>query len=154
MDVSLVLLDKGGAQKTFPLKGEVTTIGRRHGCDLMIPLPVVSRKHCQLSRANASLEIHDLGSTWGTFVNGKRLDGQSALKAGDVIRIGPVTLVCRIDGKPEKIVLPKKTRKKVAAKAAEKPQPAGGDLDDSFADLDASDSFMDLDASDTDLADL
>ena len=106
MDINLVLLKKNGSHKTFPLKSNVIVIGRRRECDLYIPLPTVSRKHCQLSLDSTVIEIRDLNSTCGTFVNGQKIDGQATLKAGDYIRIGPLTFVCQVDGKPEKIAPP------------------------------------------------
>lgn len=156
MNADLVLLRKDGAHKTFSLRDTVTVLGRRHDCDLRIPLPTVSRRHCEIQQNGQSLKIHDLGSTGGTFVNEKRVNGDSPVKAGDYIRIGPLIFVCRIEGVPEKIVLPKKAPpakpKKAAAKPAES-KPTDG-LDDSFADLDASDSAINFDDLDSDLEDL
>jgi pSer/pThr/pTyr-binding forkhead associated (FHA) protein len=83
MDINLVLLKKNGSHKAFPLTSNVTVIGRRHECDLHVPLPTVSRKHCQLSLSGQALEIRDLDSTCGTFVNDRKVDGQTTLKAGD-----------------------------------------------------------------------
>jgi pSer/pThr/pTyr-binding forkhead associated (FHA) protein len=156
MNADLVLLKKGGAHKTFSLRGAVTVLGRRHDCDLRIPLPSVSRRHCEIERNGEALKIRDLDSSWGTFVNGKRINGDCPVTAGDYIRIGPLTFVCQIDGKPEKIVPPKKAAPAKPKKDAPKPAksaPAAG-LDDSFADLDASDSAIDLDGLDSDLEDL
>jgi len=143
MDINLVLLKKNGSHKTFPLTTNVIVIGRRHECDLYIPLPTVSRKHCQLSLNGKAIEIRDLNSTCGTFVNGRKIDGQATLKAGDYIRIGPLMFLCQIDGKPEKIAPPKKPAK-----------PAGDKRADGLDDLDASDSFLGLDESDSGLEDL
>jgi pSer/pThr/pTyr-binding forkhead associated (FHA) protein len=158
MKASLVLLKKSGGHKAFPLAGNVTVIGRRDDCDLRIPLPTVSRRHCQLSLNNSAVELRDLGSTCGTFVNGQKVEDETAaVKAGDYIRIGPLTFVCQIDGKPEKIVPPKK---KGDAKAKGKPQPpkapgdSGSKLDEDLSDLDVSDSFINLDESDSDMEDL
>ena len=121
MNASLVLLKKNGGYKAFPLAGNVTVIGRRGDCDLRIPLPMVSRRHCQLSLNKSAVELRDLGSRCGTFVNDMKLEDQTtAVQAGDYIRIGPLTFVCQIDGKPEKIVPPKKE----APKAKAKPKPA------------------------------
>jgi pSer/pThr/pTyr-binding forkhead associated (FHA) protein len=147
----------------------VIIIGRRHDSDLQIPLPTVSRRHCQISQNGEGLKIRDLGSRAGTFINNKRMDTdkEGDLKPGDCIRIGPLVFVCRIDGKPESITPPKKPgvppqpAKPTAPKAqpTKKPdadaldedldqileeKPSDG-LDDSFADLDASDSFIGLD---------
>ena len=163
MNASLVLLKKNGAYKAFPLPSAVTVIGRRSDCDLQIPLPMVSRRHCQLSLNKNAIELRDLESRGGTFVNEKRVDGETAVKAGDYIRIGPLIFVCQIDGKPEKIVPPKKAAPP-APKAAAKPKPqkpaakpadgSGSDLDADLSDLDVSDSFINLDESDSDLEDL
>jgi pSer/pThr/pTyr-binding forkhead associated (FHA) protein len=167
MNASLVLLKKNGAYKAFPLPSDVTVIGRRSDCDLRIPLPMVSRRHCELSLNKNALELRDLESHCGTFLNDKRVDGQTMVKAGDYLRIGPLIFVCQIDGKPEKIVPPKKAAppaSKAAAKPApQKPSPkpaaqalddSGSKLDEDLSDLDVSDSFINLDESDSDLEDL
>jgi pSer/pThr/pTyr-binding forkhead associated (FHA) protein len=155
MDANLVLLKKNGSQKVFPLPSSVTIVGRRHDCDLRIPLPTVSRRHCEFSENNEALEIHDLDSKWGTFVNGQRVNGQVPLKPGDTIRIGPLTFVCQIDGKPEKIAPPPEAPAPEAPEAQQAAAEAvNEDLEDSFADLDASDSFIELDESDSELDDL
>ncbi|HPC96158.1 MAG TPA: FHA domain-containing protein [Sedimentisphaerales bacterium] len=156
MNADLVLLKKDGAHKTFSLRNAVTVLGRRHDCDLRIPLPSVSRRHCEIQQNGEVLKIRDLDSTCGTFVNDKRVNGSSPVKAGDYIRIGPLTFVCQIDGKPEKIVAPSKAPPappKKAAPAPAKTEPVGG-LDDSFADLDASDSAIEFDGLDSDLEDI
>jgi pSer/pThr/pTyr-binding forkhead associated (FHA) protein len=153
MKINLVLLKKNGSHKAFPLTSGVTVIGRRHECDLYVPLPTVSRKHCELSLNGQSLEVRDLDSKCGTFVNDEKVDGQTTLKAGDYIRIGPLTFLCQIDGKPEKIAPPKKPSKP-AAKPQKKAAKAAADKEDSFGDLDASDSFLEPDGSDSGLDDL
>ena len=155
MQANLVLLKNNGTHKAFPLPNGVVVVGRRHDCDLRIPLPVISRRHFQISPNGESLKIRDLESKGGTFVNGKRIDGDSTVKAGDYIRVGPVTFVCQIDGKPNEIKPPQE--KKPAPKSAKAVAPKddlAADLDDSFADLDASDSFIGLDEDDADLDDL
>jgi pSer/pThr/pTyr-binding forkhead associated (FHA) protein len=65
----------------------------------------VSRKHCQLNREGEELKIRDLESTNGTFLNGKRIN-EAVVKAGDSIRIGPLTFVVQIDGQPQKVAEP------------------------------------------------
>ena len=141
MDVNLVLFKKDGAQKAFSLPSNITVIGRRHDCDLCIPLTPVSRKHCQLSQNKETLKIRDLDSRNGTFLNGKRID-EETLKAGDYIKIGPLTFLLQIDGEPKEIVPPEQAKPKPAQKA---PPAAKAPADeDSFPEieLDESDSFL------------
>jgi len=99
MDVTLVLLKKDGSTKNFAMPSVVTVIGRREDCDLCIPLMIVSRKHCQLNVENDKLNIRDLGSRNGTFINGKQI-ADSIINPGDRVQIGPVSFAVQIDGKP------------------------------------------------------
>jgi ABC transport system ATP-binding/permease protein len=75
------------------LPGGVRTLGRATGADFSIDAALVSRLHCRLiATAGGDLEVRDLDSTNGTFVNGKRV--QSAqLASGDRIQIGRVELI-------------------------------------------------------------
>jgi S1-C subfamily serine protease len=55
--------------------------------------PEISRSHARISRrAGDQLAIEDLGSTNGTFVNGKRIEGAQVLSPGDTIKVGTTTL--------------------------------------------------------------
>jgi pSer/pThr/pTyr-binding forkhead associated (FHA) protein len=148
MDVNLVLFKKDGSQKTFTLPDNTTVIGRRHDCDLCIPLKTVSRKHCELNLNNETVNIRDLDSSGGTFVNGSKIK-ETMVKPGDYIRIGPLTFLLQINGQPEKIVPPKPAKpKQVKPKPAPPKIPKGKalaeELSGSFPELDAdgSDSFL------------
>ena len=99
MDVNLVLLKKDGSTKDFPMPNSVMVIGRRECCDLCIPLMVVSKRHCQVSIEQDNLNIRDIGSSNGTFINGRRIE-ESALNPGDHIQIGPVSFAVQINGVP------------------------------------------------------
>ncbi len=50
----------------------------------------------------AALVAKDLGSSNGTYVNGTRI-AEAELKAGDRLRVGPVTFVVQVDGQPAEI---------------------------------------------------
>ncbi|MEM8936388.1 MAG: FHA domain-containing protein, partial [Pseudomonadota bacterium] len=63
--------------------------------DLALDHPSVSRKHAKLSLHNQSLSIRDLGSTNGTFVNGRQIFSPVALADGDRIDIGPYSIAVR-----------------------------------------------------------
>jgi pSer/pThr/pTyr-binding forkhead associated (FHA) protein len=108
MQVNLVLVKKGGSQKSFPLPSSVTVIGRRGDCDLCVPLSSVSRRHCQLSLESNTLKVRDLDSRNGTLLNGKLID-EATVGAGDLVEVGPLKFVFQIDGKPENVELPKLT---------------------------------------------
>jgi pSer/pThr/pTyr-binding forkhead associated (FHA) protein len=99
MNVNLVLFKKNGLTRTFPLPDDVTVIGRRQECDLCIPLTVISRRHCELSRDQDVLRVRDLGSKNGTYVNGQKVP-EASLKPGDTLRIGPVSFGIQIDNEP------------------------------------------------------
>ena len=82
----------GAPEKTFRiLKGGVKTIGRATGADFILDAALVSRLHCRLIAAADNLEVVDLRSTNGTFVNDKRV-AKARLKSGDRLRIGRVEL--------------------------------------------------------------
>lgn len=100
MEVNLVFVMKNGTTQAFPLPSAVTFIGRRQDCDMCIPLSVVSRRHCEVFTEFNSVHVRDLKSRNGTFVNDESI-GETQLKAGDTLRIGPVTFVVQIDGVPE-----------------------------------------------------
>jgi pSer/pThr/pTyr-binding forkhead associated (FHA) protein len=134
MEVNLVLFKKNGSRKTFSLPSSVTVIGRRSNCDLHVPLTAVSRKHCQLHRDKGVFKIRDLGSRNGTYLNGKRIE-ESAVRAGDRIKVGPLTFVLQIGGQPRNINIP--------GSAAGRPAQEDVLADDSgtFADLGDLDSL-------------
>lgn len=69
----------------FELDEAVMTIGRGHKNDIIIQDNEVSRQHCRLVRVLDDYEIHDLGSTNGTFVNGKKVDEGGWLLSGDTL---------------------------------------------------------------------
>jgi pSer/pThr/pTyr-binding forkhead associated (FHA) protein len=77
---------------TFRLKpGAIKTVGRAPRADFILDAALVSRLHCRITAAADNLEVVDLKSTNGTFVNDKRVD-KARLKTGDRLRIGRVEL--------------------------------------------------------------
>lgn len=72
----------------------VITIGRERGSnDIVVNDPKVSRNHLQLIvDDNGNVTVADMGSTNGTFVNGIRIVGESALCANDQLRVGDSVL--------------------------------------------------------------
>lgn len=148
MDANLVLLKKDGSRKGFDLTHEVTIVGRGQDCDLCIPVMVVSRKHCELSQKSNILKLRDLGSTNGTYVNGKKVE-QTELNPGDCIQIGPVVFGIQVDGQPEDIKIPESAilEPRQPAKSAaegEGNEFPGGDQFEPFEKPDATELFEDI----------
>ena len=69
----------------FELDGDSYTIGREAGNEIVIEDPQVSRRHATLTRQGASYMLEDIGSTNGTYVNGKRVTAPVLLSNGDMI---------------------------------------------------------------------
>jgi pSer/pThr/pTyr-binding forkhead associated (FHA) protein len=74
------------------LPGGVRTVGRATGADFIVDATLVSRVHCRLTALlDGGLEVQDLESTNGTFVNGQRVDF-ARLSSGDRLRVGRVEI--------------------------------------------------------------
>lgn len=79
-------------RKNFPLRqvslasGNML-IGRDLDSDLFIDHPEISRQHAEMVVVANVVLVHDLGSTNGTFVNGRKVQTQ-ALCHNDVVRVG------------------------------------------------------------------
>jgi pSer/pThr/pTyr-binding forkhead associated (FHA) protein len=74
------------------LPGSIKTVGRAKRADFIVDAAMVSRLHARLTvSAEGRLEVLDLHSTNGTYVNGKRV-AQAGLSDGDRLRIGEVEL--------------------------------------------------------------
>jgi pSer/pThr/pTyr-binding forkhead associated (FHA) protein len=81
-----------GEALAFRLAPQSTkTIGRATGAEFVVDAPLVSRVHCRLEAGDDRLEVIDLSSTNGTFVNDKRVD-RARLATGDRLRVGRVEL--------------------------------------------------------------
>jgi pSer/pThr/pTyr-binding forkhead associated (FHA) protein len=79
------------------LPGKIKTIGRASGVDFIVDAGMVSRVHCRLTAGAAEVEVTDLDSTNGTYVNGLRVT-HALLKDGDQLGIGRVMFtVCRVE---------------------------------------------------------
>jgi len=83
----LVLSLNGAVQGEFELDQEKFTIGRKPENDIQIDNLAVSGKHSMIITILDDSFLEDLGSTNGTYVNGK-LVKKHALKDGDLIAIG------------------------------------------------------------------
>jgi pSer/pThr/pTyr-binding forkhead associated (FHA) protein len=73
------------------LPGNIKTVGRAPRADFVVDAALVSRLHCRLTAGATELEVIDLESTNGTYVNGERTE-RAKLKTGDRLGVGRVEL--------------------------------------------------------------
>lgn len=86
-------LPSGEALSFRLLPGEPRTVGRAVRSDFIVDAPLVSRCHCRLDvNGDGRLQVEDLDSTNGTFVNDRRVD-RAVLAPGDVLRVGRAELI-------------------------------------------------------------
>jgi pSer/pThr/pTyr-binding forkhead associated (FHA) protein len=77
---------------TFRLPaGGIRTVGRAARADFIVDAALVSRLHCRIEAGPDSLEVFDLRSTNGTYVNDRKVD-RARLAIGDRLRVGRVEL--------------------------------------------------------------
>ena len=79
-------------QTRFDLKDGATSVGRSSTSDVVLKSDdYASGRHAQLTRHGGLLYVEDLGSTNGTFVNGRKTVGATPVRNGDNVRIGSTT---------------------------------------------------------------
>ncbi len=81
---------------TFRLMpGAIKTIGRSTTADFIVDAGMVSRFHCRVTATeDGRIEVQDLESTNGTFLNDRRVD-RGVAGIGDRIRVGRVELMVK-----------------------------------------------------------
>jgi pSer/pThr/pTyr-binding forkhead associated (FHA) protein len=94
--LGLVIVRGGPPGARFDLR-EDAIIGRVDA-GVLLDDDEVSRYHAIVRVSDDGADITDLGSTNGTFVDGRRLSGRAALADGAVIRVGQTEL--RVVGAP------------------------------------------------------
>jgi serine phosphatase RsbU (regulator of sigma subunit) len=75
--------------RRFPLEGTSWVVGRTPDAAIYLESTAVSRQHAQLVLENGTFFVEDLGSSNGTYVNGKRIHQRSSLGDKDMLQIGP-----------------------------------------------------------------
>jgi pSer/pThr/pTyr-binding forkhead associated (FHA) protein len=71
--------------------GTIKTVGRAPRADFIVDAALVSRVHCRLEVTDDRIDVIDLASTNGTFVNGKRVE-RARMRSGDLLQVGRVAL--------------------------------------------------------------
>lgn len=74
---------------------DVIVLGRSEEADLVIGDPYASDFHMRLVAQESGMVLHDLGSTNGTYVNGRRVTAPTELRRGDTIQLGKTVMEVR-----------------------------------------------------------
>lgn len=119
--------------KTFPLRGK-TSLGRHSDNDIFVNVDGISRKHAVVTVLADGLEIEDMDSSNGTYVNGEKIT-KKALVIGDEIKLDNIRFLIQspgmqVDKKTQKFktdeVKSQKTSYQEPNQLAVKPSGSGG----------------------------
>ena len=101
----------------FELSSPSLVIGRSEACNIHIHHASVSRAHVRLTVGERGMDVEDLGSANGSFVDGQRVKGRMPLAVGSMLKVGSVRLVVRVKENtiPSPMVEVRRLVEKVAA---------------------------------------
>lgn len=89
---SVVIHEKGGAERREQFETAELTVGRVQGNELMLPKGNVSKRHARLLYRDGRFIVTDLNSTNGTYVNRRRITQATIVREGDRIYVGDFVL--------------------------------------------------------------
>jgi pSer/pThr/pTyr-binding forkhead associated (FHA) protein len=72
-----------------------TVLGRSDQSDVILEDPYASEFHLRLVAQDGTLTVSDLGSTNGTYVNGRRITTPTNLRRGDALQVGKTVMEVR-----------------------------------------------------------
>lgn len=93
-----------GESAVFEVIETYSTTGRADECELVLPLPHISRKHAVLMPRAGGLGVRDLNSSNGTYVNGVLMQ-YAIMHEGDILTIGWQDFVVKYCGPAEGILI-------------------------------------------------
>jgi hypothetical protein len=100
MGARLVAKGEGEPRRDFSFGGGRVTIGSASENRLVLDNETISRRHAILDVEDGSCVLSDAGSTNGTFVNGRRVNGAAPVRDGDELRFGALRYVFQTDTSP------------------------------------------------------
>src|SRR5512132_461191 len=89
---SVIISEKGGAERREAFDRSEINVGRVQGNDLVLPKGNVSKRHARLLYRDGRFIVTDLKSTNGTYVNGRKIAQATIVREGDKIYIGDFVL--------------------------------------------------------------
>ena len=97
MDVKLVVSSGSRAGQAISINVPKFFIGRADDCHLKPKSELISRYHCAIiSEEGGYVAVRDMQSKNGVFVNGARVIGETEVKTGDTIVVGPLEFVVQV----------------------------------------------------------
>jgi hypothetical protein len=94
----LEVVERGG-RRVVSLEADRITVGRSPSNTIPITSdPSISRTHAVIERLPTGWCVRDMGSSNGTFVNGKRVWNERPLRAEDDIRLGETRMIFHAEG--------------------------------------------------------
>ena len=94
--LTVVVHEKGGKTQRFPFEGDQFSVGREDDNELLLDRANVSKHHLRFRRVQGIVEVIDLESTNGTYVNGRRLTQPRKVRRADRVYVGDFILM--LDG--------------------------------------------------------
>ncbi|MEM6296600.1 MAG: FHA domain-containing protein [Myxococcota bacterium] len=93
----VVVHEKGGRTQRFNFEGDLFQVGREEDNDLVLDRANISKHHLRFRRADGKIEVVDLESTNGTYVNGRRVQAPRNVRRPDRIYVGDYILMLEGD---------------------------------------------------------
>jgi sigma-B regulation protein RsbU (phosphoserine phosphatase) len=93
LNAELSIHTSNGKTQVIALNQDCYELGRAESNDICyLDVPGLSRKHLAIKRELGNWVVHDLGSTYGTFVNGTRIAAPQVLRPNDQVKAGELSL--------------------------------------------------------------
>lgn len=90
----LVLIRGDASGESYTVE-DVLMLGRSPQADIVVDDPYASEFHMRFVTGDEGLVLHDLGSTNGSYVNGRRVTAPQVLVKGDAVQVGKTVLEVR-----------------------------------------------------------
>lgn len=97
----LEVIQAGDVSMRFPIDPAGTRIGRTVPAEIILSDPRISRTHCKVELVAGELQVTDLNSTNGTYIDGTKVVGDAVLPVGSTLTIGEFALVHQIRTRAE-----------------------------------------------------
>ena len=98
----LTVLSGPDAGSSSEVSDTEATIGRDEGCEIVLTDPQVSRRHALVKPlGDGRFELSDLGSSNGTYLDGRRVDVPTVLEGTQQIQVGDTVLAAAASQEPD-----------------------------------------------------